>query len=335
MSGYIVSFCIPVYESAEVAYQIASDLLKSPDERFQVVISDDQSKDNTVSRLLDIEDSRLKVCVNAQKAAATLNWWNALENGDGEWLYLVMGRDKLRVDGIPHLIEKCLWAERRGIALMKDREIGVGGVLSRYNAYESFGMQDHPTGIIFAREHYRRIEKRKKYFESFDTYPEIGIACELIRHFSSAICDCRVFSTELYIDRSMVRSRLQVNAKSQFFFPNRRIQQIREIIDLIVNDNLLTVKERERLVLSRCYLLFMQVSEHWKEWMSNEENVRHYGLEKRPVDVNEEVKNIKYAEKEINAFLNKYSWYGMIMRLKIKREALCAIKYIRSKKGCG
>ncbi|MDE7240055.1 MAG: hypothetical protein K2N41_10160, partial [Lachnospiraceae bacterium] len=197
MSDFIVSFCVPVYENAEVAYRIASDLLENPDERFQVVMSDGQSKDDTVLRLLEIKDRRLKVCVNQEGAAATLNWYNALENGDGRYLYLVMGRDKLRANGITYLIEQLLWAQRQGIALMKDRA-DHRGELSRYDAYYFFCMQDHPTGIIFERKSFRNIIKRKSYFETDEIFPEIGIACELIRRARGAICDCRVFSSETY-----------------------------------------------------------------------------------------------------------------------------------------
>ncbi|MDE5818729.1 MAG: hypothetical protein K2I07_05345 [Lachnospiraceae bacterium] len=327
MSDFIVSFCVPVYENAEVAYRIASDLLENPDERFQVVMSDGQSKDDTVLRLLEIKDRRLKVCVNQEGAAATLNWYNALENGDGRYLYLVMGRDKLRANGITYLIEQLLWAQRQGIALMKDRA-DHRGELSRYDAYYFFCMQDHPTGIIFERKSFRNIIKRKSYFETDEIFPEIGIACELIRRARGAICDCRVFSSETYIDRSLVKSKLQIGRKDQFFFPKRRVKQILDMIDLITADHKLTAKEREKLVLSRCYLAFMQVSEQWKEWMHNETDVLHYGLEKREVSVNEQIRNIREAEREICACIKKYEWYGIVMRLKIKREAVHAIRHI-------
>lgn len=327
MSEFVVSFCVPVYENAEVAYRIASDLLENLDERFQVVMSDDQSKDNTVLRLMEIKDRRLKVCVNQKKQRPTLNWYNALENGGGRYLYLVMGRDKLRADGITYLIEQLLWAQQQDIALMKDREDHMG-VLSRYDAYYFFCMQDHPTGIIFERQRYQNIIKRKSYFETMDTYPEIGIACELIQHAKSAICDYKVFSSETYIDKSLVKSKLEIRKKEQFFFPKRRVKQILDMIDLITADHKLTAKKREKLVLSRCYLAFMQVSEQWKEWMHSEIDVLHYGLEKREVSVNEQVRNIREAEREICTCLKKYEWYGIVMRLKIKREAVHAIRHI-------
>ncbi|MDE7238741.1 MAG: hypothetical protein K2N41_03405, partial [Lachnospiraceae bacterium] len=131
-----------------------------------------------------------------------------------------------------------------------------------------------------------------------------------------------------YIDRSLVKSKLQIGRKDQFFFPKRRVKQILDMIDLITADHKLTAKEREKLVLSRCYLAFMQVSEQWKEWMHNETDVLHYGLEKREVSVNEQIRNIREAEREICACIKKYEWYGIVMRLKIKREAVHAIRHI-------
>lgn len=330
MNDYIVSFCVPVYENAEVAYQIASDLLKNPDQRFQVVMSDNQSKEDAVlSRLRGIKDSRLKLCTNQEGSTALLNWYNALENGDGRYLYLVMGRDKLRADGIPYLIEKLLWAGENGIALIKDRE-DDRGEFNRYDAYYYFLMQDHPTGVIFQKKQYKQILKRRSYFETFDTYPEIGIAGELIRCSKSALIDCHVFSQELYVDKRKTKSKMDLSgANDKFFFPKRRIKQMLDMNDLITADSKLTAKEREKLILSRCYLLFMQVSEQWKAWMGNEEDVLHYGLEKREVGIDEQERNIKEAENEICSWFRKQEWYGIVMRLKVKREAINAIKHIR------
>ena len=55
MSEIIVSFCVPVYNNAEAAERIVRDLLNTKDARFEIVVSDDASSDETEKLLREIQ----------------------------------------------------------------------------------------------------------------------------------------------------------------------------------------------------------------------------------------------------------------------------------------
>ena len=83
-SNYIVTFCIPTYNQADVIWRIVTQILSSPEPRFQVVVSDNGSTDHTWEKLSVISDSRLKLCKNPYSITPPqLNWLNALNQGDG------------------------------------------------------------------------------------------------------------------------------------------------------------------------------------------------------------------------------------------------------------
>lgn len=61
---YVVTFCIPTYNSVDLIWRVVTQILSSPDPRFQVVVSDNGSTDHTMDRLAAISDSRLKLYKN-------------------------------------------------------------------------------------------------------------------------------------------------------------------------------------------------------------------------------------------------------------------------------
>ena len=124
----VVSFCIPVYNNAEAAVKIVQGLLVSDNQDFEVIVSDDASKDNAQELLSQIHDPRFKYYRNEKNLGAHQNWLHSLELGHGEWLYLVMDRDKLHNECIGELIALLRIARENGVLCAKDRyEYDIAG----------------------------------------------------------------------------------------------------------------------------------------------------------------------------------------------------------------
>ncbi|MBQ4468896.1 MAG: glycosyltransferase family 2 protein [Synergistaceae bacterium] len=115
-----VSFCIPVYNNAEAAVKIVQGLLVSDNQDFEVVVSDDASKDNAQELLSQIHDPRFKYYRNEKNLGAHQNWLHSLELGHGEWLYLVMARDQIHGENIDRLIKILKYAHENNIYYLKD-----------------------------------------------------------------------------------------------------------------------------------------------------------------------------------------------------------------------
>lgn len=331
MHKFIVSFCVPVFNNADVAYKIATDLLKNPNPYFQVVISDNHSEDNTVSRLLTIHDKRLKLCTNNEGKGAKMNWYNALKNGDGKYLYLVMGRDKLYIQDIECLISKLLWSDERGIACIQDRprKMKKNGVYKKDQAYRFLLNCDHPTGIIFRKKEWDKIWHKHRLFAVADTYPENFIKAALIREYPVAVLDCGVYSKELYIDPKKVLSTFEKGSSGHicYFFPQKRTQQHINIIRLIGMDKSLSDSQFSELFVFKVREAFACASRVYKAWMV--EPCVHYGVSPRRVGRCEQYINILACFRAIDTFFQHYSWYKKSLKCSMLKEAIKAMAAVK------
>lgn len=109
----VVSFCIPVYNKAEIAAKIVNGILVSDDPRFEVIACDNASTDNTPEVLSQIHDPRFRYVRNEKAIKPVKNWLKALELGRGKWLYFVIGRDRINGEHIHRLIELLDYAEKK------------------------------------------------------------------------------------------------------------------------------------------------------------------------------------------------------------------------------
>ena len=164
----IVSFCIPLYNSAETTLELVNGLLDTEETRFEVVVSDDASKDKSQEILSQIQDKRFRYFRNERNLGAHKNWEHSLELGRGEWLYLSMGRETLHGDKISKLIELLARAREENVVIIDDRfyfyQPNIEG-LKTYDGIDAminFISVDHPTGLVFKGDIFRTIPMRLK-----------------------------------------------------------------------------------------------------------------------------------------------------------------------------
>lgn len=75
----VVSFCIPVYNNAEAAQKIVKGLLVSDDPRFEVVINDNASTDETHRRCFH------RFMMNVSGITAMIRIWGRIGTGKRLW----------------------------------------------------------------------------------------------------------------------------------------------------------------------------------------------------------------------------------------------------------
>ena len=160
-----MSFCIPVYNRAEIVRKIVDGILVCDDPRFEVVLCDNASEENIPEALSYIHDPRLKYYRNNANIGAFQNWLKALELGNGEYLYLVMGRDRIDGEHISRLIEILEYARENNVTFLNDGysnkdEIQIFDGI----AITALVTTIHPTGAIFDREQFKAIPNKSSYF---------------------------------------------------------------------------------------------------------------------------------------------------------------------------
>lgn len=327
---YFVSFCIPEYNNSDAAYQLVTQLLENPDRRFQVVISDNASVDDTVERLKTIGDSRLKICRNPVNLGAKPNWCNALEQGDGEWLYLVMGRDKLDACKIGRLIDMLSLCGKKNIGCAVDRQ--TPGGIRFMNLYESveyllrFG--EHPTGAIFLREAFLDTKGRKKYFRLAFTYPEVYIKRDILAMgYDGAIISANVYTGEVNIDKTKVKSQYEENKEILYWYPQRQTEQFIHIIRMIEYDNKFSFnrKQYDSLYLANWKQLTSRVSLGWKNHNEDPVWTAHYNRICREISTSEMLRNIISAYKAVMCFCRKEKWEMRFKRRMLMLYETCSM----------
>lgn len=315
MNDIAVSFCIPVYNNAEAAEIIVNGLLASGEKRFEVVVCDDASNDDVQERLARIHDERFRYVRNDANLGALRNWLKSLELGRGEWLYLVMGRDKLHSENIDRLIDMLLYAGEHNITCLKDRARRNAKDIQVYKGMDAmleFLVHDHPTGIIFRRKEFIDIPERSRYFETSDMYPECLIEYEMIKRGDAAIIKSGVFlHEEPVIDKTLVKSAvdLKTDLYGTFFAPARRLKQFYERIDIIANDYDFSAYERNKFFGNKFKAVMKDVSVWWRTACKDREFMAHYGHETRDISRSEMIRNIFTAYKEVKAHLKDTNTY--------------------------
>lgn len=331
--NYIVSFCTPVFNSSVTTYQYVKKVLSNPNPGFQLVISDNASEDDLLDRLKTIKDTRLKIVAHKERVSAERNWYQALEAGDGEYLYFVIGRDKLNPRKIDELIQILLIAKEQNISLLKDGPCGKRAdehkrmvVFSGAEAIKRFLGVEHPTGLIYRRSAYRNIRNRRKYYDMADTYPENWIQRDLLKNSCAAKISANVYCGKTNVNLKKVKSRYKQGEQVPFWYPQKRVESNIRILNMVEYSHQFhfTKREYDDLFCYRCNKAMDYVSYHWRSCLQNRDHAGHYGHEVRKVGKAEMICNI------IKAYNTIIRYYGSEISFtrKIRIHMICMKKIV-------
>lgn len=132
----MISVCIATYNGERYIQKQIESILPQLDSSDEIVISDDKSKDNTLSKIKEINDARIRVIINEGPHGFTPNFQNAIRHANGDviftadqddvWLddkvkicmqelekYDLVVSDAVVVDVNLNVIEKSFWHKRK------------------------------------------------------------------------------------------------------------------------------------------------------------------------------------------------------------------------------
>lgn len=84
----MISVCIATYNGEKYIKQQLESILCQLNIDDEIIVSDDQSTDNTVNIIRNIGDTRIKVIEGPGKKSPTLNFENALWQAKGDYIFL-------------------------------------------------------------------------------------------------------------------------------------------------------------------------------------------------------------------------------------------------------
>jgi len=94
----MISVCIPTYNGEKYIQQQLLSILHQLDKDDEVIISDDNSNDNTISIIENIKDNRVKIFKNNNFKSPVYNLEFALKKAKGDFIFL-SDQDDIWVDG--------------------------------------------------------------------------------------------------------------------------------------------------------------------------------------------------------------------------------------------
>ena len=89
----LVSVCIPAYNNAEYIKDTIDSILNQTYQNIELVIVDDNSKDNTYELIQEIGDERIKLYHNDKNLGMSGNWNRCLSLCTGKYAKLVCADD--------------------------------------------------------------------------------------------------------------------------------------------------------------------------------------------------------------------------------------------------
>ena len=106
----VVSFCIATFQRYNLLAELVREILSVDSDKIEVAICDDHSQDDSIERIRQIQDPRLKIFVNDNNIGSLPNICEALDKGEGEYLFYVNDRDNVDPFKIKALVEilECL-----------------------------------------------------------------------------------------------------------------------------------------------------------------------------------------------------------------------------------
>lgn len=204
MDNIIVSFCIATFQRYEVLVELIQEILLVDSDKFEVIVCDDKSLDTSVMKLKGIRDDRLKIYVNEENVGSLLNIHDALSKGQGKYLFYINDRDNVDNFKIRKLIEILEDFEKKNIAFAKCVP-GQCGV-EKYHIFkegeeslvEFACRMDHPTGFIFKKDVWDKIENKRRLFENqkYGDYVITQVCAIMAKKYKGAliygdICDLK------------------------------------------------------------------------------------------------------------------------------------------------
>ena len=106
-NNVFVSICIPTYNGALYLNKCLKSVLNQTYNFFDIIISDDNSTDNTVeiaNSLLSKADINYKIINNKSSVGVADNWNNAIKNASGQYIKMLFQDDYLYPDCIKKMI---------------------------------------------------------------------------------------------------------------------------------------------------------------------------------------------------------------------------------------
>jgi glycosyltransferase involved in cell wall biosynthesis len=246
---------------------------------IEVVVTDNDSQDNTLELLNTITDSRFHYFKNKTNLGGITNLIRSLMPAKGKYAFYSNDRDYIIVENIPNLCDFLYHNEYSYIhccgktVVFKDKR----------KAFSEICVGHHPTGMIFRTEHLACIENLEWFAkeENVGDYPYAFLAGRLCLMGNTALVKNIYWKMAendfLYKTKSFYSFGKPM--EKLFFYPMERLHFLEKIGNYLVRLNYFTPSETKK-ILFRHYLVAAQRAVfEFQFFMTSASVLHHYNLE--------------------------------------------------------
>lgn len=292
MADMILSVCISSYNRAEICFSLVKRILKVKDERFNVIVCDDCSIDNTIELMQKIEDDRLTIRRNEENCGPCKNWYNTIDCGNGKYSLHILDRDRIDTK---KLVWLCNLLEKIELAGGYICHYKLGSYPHKCNKQEIQiydkgeeallmfgGVPVHPTGFFIKTDLWKKGRFKKFFYEErkYGIYPHSYVFAALALKASLGYIETKFYET------------YNSNKNKSFFYSGNRIKDywwkpenvtknanisMQYILKFIPDDlKIKFICQRYEEGLYRATILYRQVA-------ADKKNMERYGLQVRKI----------------------------------------------------
>jgi len=156
-SAPLVSICIPTYLGARHIATAIDSVLNQTFTNFELLIVDDNSRDNTLAEVVKFSDSRIRVLNNKNNIGAQGNWNRCLDEARGKYIKLLPQDDSLA----PSCVEQQVEIFERDVVRKIELVFCARSIINSKN--EPIFLRAYPSvssGVIHAHSIVRRCIRR-------------------------------------------------------------------------------------------------------------------------------------------------------------------------------
>lgn len=165
----LLSICIFNYNDAKYWKDLVMDALSLKDERFQILLQDNCSTDESETTAKSITDKRFIFRKNERNVGAPINAVRCLQNNNSEYCLLAMTRDRLNIGVLPEFLDY-LEKERPdfGILTISSREMEIKKEIFRkgFEALSRSYLGRHSTGHFWKTSLIDRELGNERFWEN-------------------------------------------------------------------------------------------------------------------------------------------------------------------------
>jgi len=288
MCDILLSICISSYNHGDKCVQLVNRILTVEDERFNIVICDDCSDEDTIRELTTLSDPRVTLIQNKNNVGPCKNWFNTIDSGTGQYILHVLDRDIISINFLPIILDILQKNSVGGGYFGRSALYPVKGV--EKNTYyaickkgrEAFltmaGVPVHPTGFFVQRNVWKENSFKKFFYQSdkYGIYPhsyvlgEVAVNNDMI--YSSIPFYSYVYKGSNKVSRFYDRNK----NKAYWWLPENAIKvgnQLMFYLCRIVDSSYKGefICRRFKDALSRATIVYKKVA-------ANQQEMEHYGL---------------------------------------------------------